>query len=567
MQKISPYPPLPKSRKKKIRFDLNENPCGCSPKVMAALRNATASDIHLYPEYDELRALIATRFGLAAENILLTDGADDGIRSIMQTYIEPGGVILATDPGFAMTAILAGVMGGVIEYVPYKQDFAFPVKGFLSAGGSNPRLVSIVRPDSPTGAVISRSDLIAVVQKFPHSVILLDETYHHFLGETCIDLIRKFDNLIVIHSFSKAYGLAGLRLGFIAAHPERQREIAKVNQPFPVNSLAVIAGLAAVSDTSYLEKVVAEVETEKEFLLHEFANLGLPARRLPTNFILLDIGSASGFVYQTLLKKNILVKHLQQSPLLKGFFRVTVGKRAHNRILVRELKAALPPEALLFDMDGVLVDVSQSYRLAIRKTAEYFLGQEIEIDEITAYKRRGGFNNDWRLTEALIRARGKSVPMTSIMAIFQKFYWGESGDGFAANERWLLRPGILSALKQSYKIGIVTGRPKAEASHALKRFDLEHAFDVVVALEDVPTEKQKPHPAGISLALSKLCTRRAVYFGDTVDDVKAAIAAGIIAIGVPAPQATVDSDSLSRLEQAGAEFVLHNINELKELFL
>lgn len=218
-------------------------------------------------------------------------------------------------------------------------------------------------------------------------------------------------------------------------------------------------------------------------------------------------------------------------------------------------------KALIFDMDGVLVDVSQSYRLAIQKTAEFFLKKSILPEEIQEFKNAGGYNNDWDLTRALIKKEGKEVDESEVIDKFQSYYIGKKFKGFIRNEKWLLEPAVLSRLKSRYKLAILTGRPKDEAEYALKRFKTDKFFDVVVTMDDLPKNKHKPDPHGLQLVMKKLKTKKAVYFGDVVDDIIMAVKAGIRVIGIVPKY--VDGNTRKLLLEKGAAKVLDDINQLE----
>ena len=229
VESVAPYPAPHGGRRGKIRLDLNENTRGCSPAVLQALRDLKEEDVCGYPDYDDLIRAIAIRYDVLPESVLLTNGADDAIRAVMQTWVGAGEEVVLTVPGFAMTRIHAGVMGGVLREVVYGPELDYPAAEMLEAIGPSTRLVVVTRPDSPTGAVIEREALIAMLDRLDGGVLLLDETYWHFLGETCVKLIREHPNLVVTQSFSKACGLAGLRLGFLASDPRNIEQLRKVN--------------------------------------------------------------------------------------------------------------------------------------------------------------------------------------------------------------------------------------------------------------------------------------------------------------------------------------------------
>jgi HAD superfamily phosphatase len=221
--------------------------------------------------------------------------------------------------------------------------------------------------------------------------------------------------------------------------------------------------------------------------------------------------------------------------------------------------------AVLFDMDGVLVDVTDSYRKAIQETAQFFSGKIAKPQEIQDLKERGGYNNDWDLTEAILINRHMMVKKTEIISKFQEFYWGvQDKRGFIENEKWLLPKEKLNELREKYCLGIVTGRPREETLYVLRKFQVEKMFDAIVAMEDYPAEKSKPDPYPISLALEKLGVKNAVYIGDSVDDIVAAKSAGVKAIGC-IPPGTNPSQLKEKLLQRGAERVLNNITEISKV--
>jgi HAD superfamily phosphatase len=215
-------------------------------------------------------------------------------------------------------------------------------------------------------------------------------------------------------------------------------------------------------------------------------------------------------------------------------------------------------------MDGVLVDVSDSYRKAIQETVQFFSGTKAEPSEIQAFKAKGGYNNDWDLTEAILLSRGKHVPKMEIVRKFQELYLGTEGKkGYIENEKWLLPKQKLEALHKQHRLGIVTGRPRPETLHVLKKFQTENLFDLVVTMDDYPAEKSKPDPYPIELAIKKLGEADAVYVGDSVDDITAARRAGARPIGC-IPPGVPASHLKELLRKHGAEKILDSIIEITE---
>ncbi len=212
---------------------------------------------------------------------------------------------------------------------------------------------------------------------------------------------------------------------------------------------------------------------------------------------------------------------------------------------------------LIFDIDGVLVDVSNSYRQSIKQTAEFFTKKEVSLQEIQEYKNKGGFNNDWNLTEAIIRNNGLGIDKKKIIEKFQDFY-----KKLMKNEKWLLDKKILEELSKNYELAILTGRPRKEAINVLKNNNVLNYFKEIIAMEDV--KKEKPNPEGLLKILRKFNADNAFYFGDTIDDVKAATNANIIAVGV-LPPFDKSEELKNLLLKNGAKTVLKSINQIKEV--
>ncbi|MCR4439894.1 MAG: TIGR01548 family HAD-type hydrolase [bacterium] len=223
-------------------------------------------------------------------------------------------------------------------------------------------------------------------------------------------------------------------------------------------------------------------------------------------------------------------------------------------------------KAVLFDMDGVLVEVSGSYRRAIAATVEHFSGMAISPAQIQAYKDAGGCNNDWELTRRVLHDQGVDVPLQEIVSVFQEFYLGRNFDGLITNEQWLLRAEVAMRLAGRYALGVVTGRPRREAAWTLQRAGMQHLFGAVVTMDDLPWDRQKPHPDGLYLALAKLGAQEGWYVGDTVDDIVAARAAKVVPIAVLANQLGEEGAAcMALLRGHGAAAVIPDVNCIEEV--
>ena len=549
------YDPPTKNRTGKLRLDFNENSIGCSPKVIEKLRQITAEDLSIYPTYSKLLEKISEYVNVPSNQILATNGTDESIKCFFDTFVEENEEIIILSPTFAMFRVYADAAGARVKEIPYKKDLSFPLKELLSNINSKTKLVLIANPNNPTGTSINNRGIRRILNKNKDTLVIIDEAYYDFYGKTASLLLN---NLAITRTLSKAFGLASIRLGFIVSNMDVIKDMKKVISPYSVNGVASTLAITALEDKKYVDGYVSEVNKSKEILYNAFKELNIKYFTSDTNFIIVNFGEDCNRIYNELKKRSILVRNRSKYPLLKGCLRMGIGTLEQTNNFLRTLKEILKKEALLFDMDGALVDVSESYRTAIQKTVEFFTNQEITPNTVQEFKKKGGYNNDWDLTEAIIINKGRNIEKQSIINKFQEIYLKVRD-----NEKWTLNKKILQKLKQKYKLGIITGRPKEEALYTLNKNQTKQFFEVIITMEDMKT-KQKPDPFGIQLAIEQLNTKKATYIGDAIDDIMAANNADIDSIGV-LPPGYNDTRLASLMKENGAKFILKDINEIEVL--
>ena len=220
---------------------------------------------------------------------------------------------------------------------------------------------------------------------------------------------------------------------------------------------------------------------------------------------------------------------------------------------------------LIFDMDGVLVDVTESYRETIAQTVKHFTGVDLTREEIQDYKNQGGWNDDWKLTHHLITAAGQEIPFETARDYFQSIFLGNGEGGLILREEWVARPGVLEELNRQFRFAVFTGRPKVEAELTLHRFAGGVVFHPVIGMYDV--ENRKPHPEGLLRILKADPGRKVYYVGDTVDDARCARAAHIPFIGIATPSNPRYIDLVFLFQEEGAYAIIDDINVLPEVFV
>ncbi len=572
------YVPPIAGRLGKLRLDFGENTVGPSPKVMRALRGLTAEEVSAYPESRWLAEKISAYCRVEPENVLLFNGSDEAIDKIFDAVRGPGkkggGEVVMPSPTYSPFELYAKLAGLEVREVLLEDDerFSFPLARVLAAIDRKTSVVIVCSPNNPTGTTVTRKQAERILRKARRvgAWVLADEAYIEFGGQTLVPLLRKYDNLLVLRTLSKAFGLAGLRMGYALGQPQVIERLAAAARPYPISGAGLRAGIAAFGDLAYMRAYVREVGRSRAWLRKALAKLGVDARFGEANAFILKLGPQVKFVVQKLRERGILVRDRSGYPLLAGCCRVTIGTRQQMKRFVRELKAVLAEPVLVFDVDGVLVDVSRSYRAAIQRTVEELTGKKVSPAEIQALKNEGGYNNDWDASRELARRKGlrPKVPRARVVEVFQEKYLGKNFDGLCVRERWLLDKGLLERLAKNYRLAVLTGRPRAEAEFVLERFGVRGSFAEIVCMEDVPAGKGKPNPWGLREVLRRLGAERAgganAYFGDTVDDQRAAKAAGLTAIGV-LPCGQDQGRALARvLRKAGAGKVFGTNDEAVE---
>lgn len=543
-----------------LKLDSNENLLGPSKRALNCLRNLDCKNVQFYPCYGELLDELVKNFCVNKENILLTNGCDEAISVVLNAYLEAGDKVVSFSPTFAMSQIYTKTAGAEFVEVEYEDKWSFDVNRLIAeAERSCAKVILITSPNSPTGEVVTKDDIVKVLSRFPNSLVLLDNTYINY-SDTIFEpaeLIKKYPNLFVVKSFSKDFALAGLRLGFVMA--QNTQELRKIISPYSVNTLAVLAGLESLRDREHFSGIKKEVTASKKVLTEGLKNLGFKPYESETNFILCDFGEKSEFLYNKLLFKKIKVKNFKQTKNLENCFRISVPDVSGSELL---LSALAPKELLVLDLDGVVFDVRNSYRVAIQKTYERFFGAPVSADEIQAAKNLGGLNCDWQLTKYLLEKEGLSVTLDEVVKVFQGFFFDqtrEGSKGLIDNEKLILDPELLEKLSETYDFAVFTGRTLVETRYSLEKYGIMKYFSFVVTKESLPCDRQKPCPDGLEL-IKKCCSYKSVsYFGDTMDDVKSGAAADVYTVGVLPPQDK--SDKLCEcFKKHGADEVIEDIN-------
>jgi histidinol-phosphate aminotransferase len=331
------HPPL--GGRDGLRLDFNENTVGCSPRVLERLRSLDPEQLARYPEREPAERAIAESLGVAPDETLLTNGVDEAIHLLCETYLEPNDEALIVVPTFSMYKIYAAATGARVIEIPAGRNFQFPTEAVMTRITPSTRLIAVANPNNPTGTVAPQEDLLQIARTAPSAAVLIDEAYFEFCGQTLLKHWRELPNLFLARTFSKAYGLAGLRIGVLLGDPEQIRSVRLVSSPYNVNGIALACLPDALADQAFIQRYVREVWEGRARLEDALKSNGIPYWPSEANFVLARFGS-SDFV-QSMRQRGILVRDRSSDYGCEGCVRITLGLRTHADRLLGALQETL----------------------------------------------------------------------------------------------------------------------------------------------------------------------------------------------------------------------------------
>jgi histidinol-phosphate aminotransferase len=332
------HPPL--AGRHGLRLDFNENTAGCSPRVLERLRQLDPEQLASYPEREPVEAKVAAMLGVAAPELLLTNGVDEAIHLLCETYLDPGDEALIVVPTYSMYRIYMMAAGAQVISVPAGEDFVFPADDLCARISPRTRLIAVANPNNPTGSVAPPEELRRIARSAPDAALLVDEAYFEFYGQSMLAAQEHLPNLFVARTFSKAYGLAGLRIGVLIGDADQMRAVRRVSSPYNVNAVALACLPEALGDQAYIQQYVNEVRESRGRLERVFEASRIQFWPSEANFVLARVGAASSFV-ECMRRRGILVRDRSSDHDCEGCVRITLGPRAHADRLLAALQETL----------------------------------------------------------------------------------------------------------------------------------------------------------------------------------------------------------------------------------
>ncbi len=539
----------------KLKLDFNER-ADSQPEWLKRFQ-LKVDDLWCYPDRAVLENQMAADMGLSSGSVMLTNGGDESIELLYKNCKLNDQSLLVPEPCFSQYTHNQQVWNNQTTFVPACDDLSIDTE-VLKANIQANQWVILTRPNNPTGEYLAADVLVDLIEtaESKGAWVFLDEAYVEFANEVEPIDYAAYPNLVTLRTFSKAFGLAGARIGYIFGAPELIERFKQIAMPFNVSRANLQLAAAAWQARDEIKEYCQTIETNRTMVVKLLESTGLRVCPSRGNFVLFETNPAQKELFSRVMEKQGIQIKTELGGLPRAI-RLTIPE--YMDTFMQALKLILKPELLAFDMDGVLIDTSLSYDQCIIKTVEELTGQGVNQTDIETVRAQGGFNNDWVLAAELIKQSGFDIPYELVVNTFQTLYLGDGQTpGLVEQEQdLLLNPLKQQVFKAKRPTAIVTGRPRMEAEQGVNQLNIQPSY--IISADDV--EQQKPDPEGLFQVIDDSQAKRIWFCGDTVDDMQAGNAAGCVCIGIGA----TDPAAKENLYQAGADLVLENINQLEAL--
>ena len=541
-----------------FKLDFNERSDNNNPLV----NNFPMGDLFWkYPDRKPLETEIARINQLQQDQVFCSNGGDEAIMLLMRLVNQKQKVILPL-PAFSQYTQGLVQWNIEVEYIQPKQDLSLDLDKLLQKIKlQNNVVIIITSPNNPTGEYLSIEiiERLLIVSNNQGSWIFLDEAYIEFcdIASASQNLLDLYDNLVILRTFSKAYGLAGIRVGYLIGSKNRIDAFKKMSLPFNVSQPSINIAMEALQQQNrvLVSQYCQQIIQNRKILMEWLSEKNIPYNSSQGNFILINLPPRKSQAVFSFLKRNKILVRTFIDELLKDCIRITIPYNLSP--LLSLLKQSIKPALVCLDMDEVLIDTSKSYQQAIKSTVLELSGTEIAASLIEQYKNQTGFNNDWVVTQKILQSLEKHEDLDKVIEVFQSYYLGENTNnhlnGFIKNETAIISKEFINRINNSTDIdfAVVTGRPRYEADLGLELLGLENLASI--SLNDV--EEAKPSPQGIKTLQNKF-SKSSWMCGDNPDDILAAVSSNSLAIGI-------DPSNKKNLYQYGADIVVNSINDIE----
>lgn len=550
----------PGGRLEFARLDFCENTEGYPESYPQGMPADWASS---YPEYPALIEKLASHYGIASNNIILTNGSDEGIMVVSNTFIEPcEDTAIVSRPCFAVIPHSLKLAGANLVSVDVLPDLNFNIDGIEEALQKGAKVAFFATPENPTGAQLPADLIEGWLRKYPETLIVIDEAYGEFSETTVLPLIKKYNNLLILKTFSKAWAMAGLRLGCVFGQSQLIDYLKIVTPVFSVNNAAIWSALKLLDRKDDVKAYVAEVNARKQRLVEELELRQFEVIKGAGNAVLISMGILAGKFCDFCREEKVLVRNRSKQVYpgaefdpMWGRIRVSIGTDEEQERFLAALDKFQKSYGIIFDLDGTLVDTSASFDETVAQMVDKYSGKPLQPDELRKLREEGGYNDDWIASIELLKRRGVSISLNEFTPEATKLYLSLA----PSTETLIMEVEALKKLSTRFPLFIVTGRTRGEYDPVWSE-RLNPLFKRVYCLDDIAGLGAKPSPDYLNRNLKDFDLKYGVYIGNSVDDMQAAQAAGIDGIAI------TTSASDAALKEAGAQLIINSMSELEKVF-
>jgi len=547
----------------RLKLNLNENIYGANPLALNVLKNFDNEDLNIYPSQDRFIERLSQKYSLSNNCFLMVNDVDVAIDDVIRTYIDSEDELISYVPTNSFIEKFLKISGGIFRPINYIEKFVFDKDYFAKNITEKTKIAYIATPNNPTGEIVRASVLKILIEEFQDVLFVLDCSYVNFAKniviEDYLDLVKEFDNVIILKSFSNDFGLAGLRVGFCVSSANIINELKKIKNIYSVPAPSLKCAAAVLADDKFIENVKEKNNEARELLIEILSENCYKPFESEANFVLCDFYNHCDFYYKKFKNNGIIVQKFDDDSDISTCLRITVPTVGGVKFIAELLKVK---PLLIFDIDGTIFDVSESYILAIKETFKHFARKDISLKEIYDIKNQGGMNCNWVAIKHLLSKNGFDVDLIEIITVFQELLYNPQNT-LLDNEKILISKEKFEELNKKYDLAIFSGRLKEEALYSLKRFEIDKYFNYYITSDDLPKNMLKPHPKGV-LKIIKHCPHKDIkLIGSSVDDIIAGNSANVTTIGVI--DQNLDANlMLNKFKHVGAKYILNASIQIEE---
>ncbi len=547
----------------RLKLDLNENIYKAPINLLSVIKNISIDEISAYPSYFEVIQKIADKYKLHSSNVEISNGIDEIYQAIINAYLEFDEELLTINQDDYYIENYAKSLNIEVKKINLtkEDDFVFQKKFLCDSITPKTKIVYLQSPNFITGELIKPSTIKELLEEFRDILFVLDCSYISYCEfcnfEDFADLINDYDNIILIKSFSKDYGISGLRFCFVLANDNIIKNIKKIKSDYCVNCIALACLKLLINDEKTIEKIKESNALAKKYFLDELINLGFLPYKSEANFILCDFGPYSDFYYEKFKRNGVITKNFKKNSPFNSCLRITIPKLGAIKYILELLNKK---DLLVCNLDGLVFDTIESSYAALEKTFGYFSNKKISKNEINSLKNLGSTDCDWYAIKYLLNKLQIFTPLEDIISVYRNIYRMQK---LIDKHKLLIDKDVFLRLSEKYDFVIFSQKFKDDIDYEIKKYELDKYFYYFVTYENVFQGKLKPDSYGLDMIKKHCPYKKIMFLASNVDDVICANNADVISIGAICPSFDYNA-MVNNYKHLGASYILSDIKNIEQ---